>query len=344
MPTFVTRCVRDAAGSPDAFSAPTVLALLAALVAISLFVSVAATPLEAATSGDLPTPELLSADEPGTNDAEDFSSDVDVPDFYSGVDGDVFAMFDDVFASPDREPDPADAVGDIEPFPAEQEALRKAQSDPSRLNVMTLAMVRARMATVLLAKARTSPDLVPAKSGMDRAIAYALSAVDLVPDEPAFTFLLAQVYAAQPKSDLMISLAEDAAERTLALDPAKAEARLLLGAILFRQRFFGPALDSFERAVTDRPALLDIRTSGLMGSAYCLDGQAERGERFFDAFAKKDPQCGPAWFALSVLRRANGKNVEAKSSMEKAISALKSDPATRKYAGTLLKEWGGNAQ
>ena len=342
--SFVSQSLRDAPGSGSASAALASLAALA-IVAVLATATLTAPSAEAAvSSGDIPASAPLSAG-PESDDSEDeFTSDIDIPDFYAGADGDVFALAEDIFGSPDREPDPADAVGDIEPFPAEREALEKAQADPNRLNIMTLAMVRARMATTLLAKAHASMDLPPSQSGMDRALAYGLSAVDLVPDEPAFTFLLAQIYAAHPKSALMLSLAEDAAERTLALDPAKAEARLLLGAILFRERYFGPAIDTFERALTDKDSLLDMRTAGLLGSAYCLDGQAARGERFLDAFAKKNPKSGPAWFALAVLQHAIEKENDAQAGMKKAIPALKADPDAQKYARSLLKEWGGNGQ
>lgn len=342
--SFVSQSLRDAPGSGSVF------AVFPALAALALLAVFAATPLTApsadaaVSSDDIPASAPVSADAESDDSEDEFSSDIDIPDFYTGADGDVFALAEDVFGSPDREPDPADAVGDMAPFPAEREALEKAQADPSRLNIMTLAMVRARMATMLLAKAHASMDLPPSQSGMDRALAYGLSAVDLVPDEPAFTFLLAQIYAAHTKSALMLSLAEDAAERTLALDPAKSEARLLLGAILFRERYFGPAIDSFERAVTNKGDLLDIRTAGLLGSAYCLDGQAPRGERFLDAFAKKNPKSGPALFALAVLQRAIGKDKDAQAGLKKAIPALKADPDAQKYARTLLKEWGGNGQ
>jgi tetratricopeptide (TPR) repeat protein len=343
--SFVSQSLRDAPGSGSVF------AVFPALAALALLAVFAATPLTApsadaaVSSDDIPASAPVSADAESDDSEDEFSSDIDIPDFYTGADGDVFALAEDVFGSPDLEEDPADAVvDDIEPFPAEREALEKAQADPSRLNIMTLAMVRARMATMLLAKAHASMDLPPSQSGMDRALAYGLSAVDLVPDEPAFTFLLAQIYAAHTKSALMLSLAEDAAERTLALDPAKAEARLLLGAILFRERYFGPAIDNFERALTDKGDLLDIRTAGLLGSAYCLDGQAARGERFLDALAKKNPKSGPALFALAVLQRAMGNDKDAQAGMKKAIPALKADPEAQKYARTLLKEWGGNGQ
>ena len=342
--SFVSQSLRDAPGGGSAFAA------FPALAALALLVVFAGTPLTApsaeaaVSSDDIPASAPVSADAKPDDPEEEFSSDIDIPDFYAGADGDIFALAEDVFGSPDREADPADAVGDIDPFPAEREALEKAQTDPSRLNIMTLAMVRARMATMLLAKARASENLPPSQSGMDRALAYALSAVDLVPEEPAFTFLLAQIYAAHTKSALMLSLAEDAAERTLALDPAKAEARLLLGAIRFRERYFGPAIDSFERALTDKGDLLDIRTAGLLGSAYCLDGQAPRGERFLDAFAKKNPKSGPALFALAVLHHAMGNDKDAQAGMKKAIPSLKADPEAQKYARTLLKEWGGNGQ
>ena len=344
MVSFVSQSLRDAPGSGG------VSAMFPTLAALALFAMFATTTLTAfsaeaaVSSDDISESVPLSADLESGESEEEFSSDIDVPDFYTGADGDVFALAEDVFGSPDREADPADAVGDLEPFPAEREALEKAQADPSRLNIMTLAMVRARMATMLLAKAHASMDLPPSQSGMDRALAYGLSAVDLVPDEPAFTFLLAQIYAAHTKSALMLSLAEDAAERTLVLDPAKAEARLLLGAILFRERYFGPAIDNFERALTDKGDLLDIRTAGLLGSAYCLDGQAARGERFLDALAKKNPKSGPALFALAVLQRAMGNDKDAQAGMKKAIPALKADPEAQKYARTLLKEWGGNGQ
>lgn len=161
------------------------------LAALALFAMFATTTLTAfsaeaaVSSDDISESVPLSADLESGESEEEFSSDIDVPDFYTGADGDVFALAEDVFGSPDREADPADAVGDLEPFPAEREALEKAQADPNRLNIMTLAMVRARMATMLLAKARAAGDLPPSQSGMDRALAYGLSAVDLVPDEPA---------------------------------------------------------------------------------------------------------------------------------------------------------------
>ena len=173
--SFVSQSLRDAPGSGSVSAVFPALAALAVFAVFATATLTAPSAEAAVSSDDISASVPLSADLESGESEEEFSSDIDVPDFYTGADGDVFALAEDVFGSPDREADPADAVGDLEPFPAEREALEKAQADPNRLNIMTLAMVRARMATMLLAKARAAGDLPPSQSGMDRALAFALA-------------------------------------------------------------------------------------------------------------------------------------------------------------------------
>ena len=116
MVSFVSQSLRDAPGCGGVSAMFPTLAALALLAVFATTTLTAFSAEAAVSSDDIAESVPLSADLESGESEEEFSSDIDVPDFYTGADGDVFALAEDVFGSPDLEADPADAVGDLEPF------------------------------------------------------------------------------------------------------------------------------------------------------------------------------------------------------------------------------------
>ena len=95
MVSFVSQSLRDAPGCGG------VSAMFPTLAALALFAMFATTTLTAfsaeaaVSSDDISESVPLSADLESGESEEEFSSDIDVPDFYTGADGDVFALAED---------------------------------------------------------------------------------------------------------------------------------------------------------------------------------------------------------------------------------------------------------
>lgn len=265
----------------------------------------------------------------------------DGQDFFSGRDGDIFVTADEIFTEdePGGLPDPE---RELQPIPGEEEAIRAAAADPSEENILTLAILRARYAASLLDsfKKENAPPPAEGDSGhpLYTALAYAFSAAELRPDEPDIIFLIAQIYTAFGDNGFTLDLAEEALLQVLELDPYYSEARLALGALQWRERSFSLALDSLERAVSEKPALLDLNTAAMMGSAYFLENGLARGEAFFSSILEKNDRCGAALFSLALVLNG-GEKPGAAEAMERAVKAFEGDEKMASYARSVLEEW-----
>lgn len=290
----------------------------------------------------------VSASEETLTVEEEFTLEEDIPeedgpDFYSGRDIDLFASAGDLFG-PQPEHEAFDSLDPDYPLsPEEGKALEEAMKTPDELNVLTLAILRARKASSLLDSLKSGERKTPSQEGLDNplypALANALSAAELVPDEPDFLFLVAQIYAAFGPNPFTLELAEEAAEKTLELDPSYAEARLLLGILQHQNRSFSPAIDNLERAVSEKPALMDFRTASLLGAAYFLENSLPRGEQFFRKYLSSGEPNGPALFCLGVILHGMEKLPEAGETMRMAAEAFSQDTEKASYAHSVLAEW-----
>jgi len=268
----------------------------------------------------------------------------DTSDFFSGRDRDIFSIAEDVFASEEEEPEEFESLNLEVPLqPEEEKALASALENPDELNVLTLAILRAREASSILDSLKSGENTPPSGEGKDDriyiALANAMSAAEIYPDEPDFIFLLGQVYAAFGPNSFTRELAEAAAERTLELDPTYSEARLLLGILQHQNRSFTPAIDNLERAVSEKPALLDFRTSSLLGAAYFLENDLPRGEIFFRKYLSLPDHRGDALFSLAMILHGIGKMQDAGETMKLAAEAFAKDTEKASYARSVLAEW-----
>ncbi len=306
------------------------VSVLAALILFSM-------PLQGASA----TEETVTVEEEFTLE-EDIPED-DGPDFYSGRDGDIFASAVDLFG-PQQEQEEFESLDRDYPLsPEEEKALAAAMENPDELNVLTLAILRARKASSILDSLKSGERKTPSEKGLDNplylALANALSAAELAPDEPDFLFLVAQVYAAFGPNPFTLELAEEAASGTLELDPSYSEARLLLGILQHQNRSFALAIDNLERAVSEKPALLDFRTASLLGAAYFLENGLPRGEQFFRKYLSSVEPNGTALFCLGVILHGMEELPEAGETMRLAAEAFSQDTEKAVYVRSVLAEW-----
>ncbi len=295
----------------------------------------------------MPLQEASAADETVTVEEEFILEEEipedDRPDFFSGRDSDIFASAGDVFGT-EPEQEEFDSLDLAYPLsPGEEKALAAAMENPDEPNVLTLAILRARKASSILDSLKSGERKTPSEKGLDNplylALANALSAAELAPDEPDFLFLVAQVYAAFGPNPFTLELAEEAASGTLELDPSYSEARLLLGILQHQNRSFALAIDNLERAVSEKPALLDFRTASLLGAAYFLENGLPRGEQFFRKYLSSVEPNGTALFCLGVILHGMEKLPEAKETMRLAAEAFSQDTEKAAYARSVLAEW-----
>ncbi|WP_133957847.1 tetratricopeptide repeat protein [Aminivibrio pyruvatiphilus] len=313
------------------------------MIAMQLTVSV----LAALLLFSMPLQEASAADETVTVEEEFILEEEipedDRPDFFSGRDSDIFASAGDVFGT-EPEQEEFDSLDLAYPLsPGEEKALAAAMENPDEPNVLTLAILRARKASSILDSLKSGERKTPSEKGLDNplylALANALSAAELAPDEPDFLFLVAQVYAAFGPNPFTLELAEEAASGTLELDPSYSEARLLLGILQHQNRSFALAIDNLERAVSEKPALLDFRTASLLGAAYFLENGLPRGEQFFRKYLSSVEPNGTALFCLGVILHGMEELPEAGETMRLAAEAFSQDTEKAVYVRSVLAEW-----
>lgn len=295
----------------------------------------------------MPLQEASAADETVTVEEEFILEEEipedDRPDFFSGRDSDIFASAGDVFGT-EPEQEEFDSLDLAYPLsPGEEKALAAAMENPDEPNVLTLAILRARKASSILDSLKSGERKPLSEEGLDNllylALANALSAAELAPDEPDFLFLVAQVYAAFGPNPFTLELAEEAASGTLELDPSYSEARLLLGILQHQNRSFALAIDNLERAVSEKPALLDFRTASLLGAAYFLENGLPRGEQFFRKYLSSVEPNGTALFCLGVILHGMEELPEAGETMRLAAEAFSQDTEKAVYVRSVLAEW-----
>jgi len=327
---FFRRLIVPFPGESEVVAMHLTVSVLAALILFSM-------PLQGASA----TEEMVTVEEEFI--LEENSPEDDRPDFYTGQDSDIFVSAEDLFGAEQEQEEFQNFDMEFPPHPEEEKALAAAMETPDEPNVLSLAILRARKASSLLDSLKSGERKTPSQEGLDNplfpALANALSAAELVPDEPDFLFLVAQIYAAFGPNPFTRELAEEAAEKTLELDPSYAEARLLLGILQHQNRSFSPAIDNLERAVSEKPALMDFRTASLLGAAYFLENSLPRGEQFFRKYLSSGEPNGPALFCLGVILHGMEKLPEAGETMRLAAEAFSQDTEKASYARSVLAEW-----
>lgn len=267
----------------------------------------------------------------------------DLPDFFAERDKDIFLTADDIFSGYEPEAPDLPEEEEFPLIPGEEEAMKMAAEDPSEENILTLAILRGRHALSLLNDFKEKGGLPPKKGEFDHplytALNYAFSAAELYPDEPGIIFTIAQIYASFGQNTFTLDLAEEAAERVLELDPAYSEARLMLGVLQWTGRSFGLAADSLERALSEKPELMDLRTAAILGSAYLFENDIPRGEAFLRLLMEKNGSTPEVLFSLALLLQGAEKQREAEEMMDLAAKAFGEDGEMTSYARSILDDW-----
>lgn len=221
----------------------------------------------------------------------------------------------------------------------EASAMSRVQSSPTKENKQALAVIRIRHAWTLLESARRLKD----PDGLQLACEYAQSATELAPRISAGWIVLAQAYQ-EFDSPAALTLAEDAARRALALEPANQNVRLLLAQVQFKQRFYDSALASFEAAVSAQLSMASPTVVSMMALAYMFDGQSPRGEKYFTQLLGKQPGADSARLALAILLHHQGKDTLAREQLRKVELSPQVTAANRMYAVKLAELWSKEAK
>lgn len=132
--------------------------------------------------------------------------------------------------------------------------------------------------------------------------------------------------------------AEEAYRQLLAIDPANAELRYLLGTVYQGRGKPDEAIDAFQRAAALKPAFAQAHNS--LGIALARRGQRERAAECFQAAVRSQPDFAHAHNNLANVLKELGRREEALSAYLQAVR-LKSDFAeAHNNLGNLQREMG----
>jgi tetratricopeptide (TPR) repeat protein len=172
------------------------------------------------------------------------------------------------------------------------------------------------------------------------ALAAAQKAVDLDPRSAAYWRLLGRVYeSGAAEMDLATALAEEAFERSIALDPKIAETRMRLAALLSKRQAHSAAIDQVEAALTVAPELATWPAVSDLCRLYENDDQARRGVAFLEALSARQAKSHAAQLGQARLLWLDERKEEALLLANKVAD----DPQTPKFeveqARALIADW-----
>lgn len=290
----------------------------------------------------LPRPSF--AEEPGPRvleppAQEKIDKDADLSDFMANRNSSVYLTVKELDAMPDQ--DLGQAPDEYEPPASESRAMELCEKDPSELNRLALGILRGSIALEALEayrakNPRPSPDEAPE---LRKALAYALSASEICPERPNFFYILARVYGAFGANSYTQSLAREACEKALELDPSHAETLVFLAGLEFQDESFEDAVTHFLKAFAQKPELFDLNVMPLFGATCLISGKTAEGEAFVQSRLNADGGDGTALFALAQFQRAKGNKKLAIETLKKAISAWAQNPSAAAYANKIAALW-----
>ena len=220
-------------------------------------------------------------------------------------------------------------------FGEEQALLSRFNQDPTVKNAEALARFRASKAFGLLGLAEKNRD----DEAFELAMAYAESAIQLVPSNMDYRLLLASLYfhaRAEPSAGLM---AEAALSEILEKDPGNSKALLMLSQLLYEQGHYSESIDYLEKLSARHPGKLTAAVMSMAAAAYALAGENERGIQFFQDLVEKDPANFRARLGLAILLQGIGATRAAGHELQAVLRAPGLTDRHRLYARQLIHDF-----
>jgi|GEM_PF-1294322 len=168
----------------------------------------------------------------------------------------------------------------------------------------------------------------------------AQQAVELQPTIADYWRILGYAYAlGGSEIQLASALAEEAYEKSIAIDPKNTGSRMLLAALLLERQSFSRALDNIEAALSVKPELATSPVVADMCRIYLVDEQLARGEKYFAKFVAANPRSHAARLGHAILLNDLKRTAEALPLVERIARDPQAPQTDAEHAKALLKEW-----
>ena len=173
------------------------------------------------------------------------------------------------------------------------------------------------------------------------ALTLAEAATQLDPSVSSHWHLLGYIYSRFETDEVAATLAEDALERAIQINPGNTPSRLLLAQLYLRREAYSNALDQLEWVGNKQPGLRNSALSADMCRAYLLEQQAVRGENYFQSLLTLKPQSSALRLGLAILLHDTGRVQEALQQ----LAQLRAEPTATaldvEHATLLNAAWRG---
>jgi len=222
--------------------------------------------------------------------------------------------------------------------PVDEEAplVAEIEADNSVAARKKLAAFRHQQAAEVLA----DPSALANQSTVELATSKAVSATLLDPDDALHWLLRGALYNRLSVWDERASvMAEAALNRAVELNPNLAEAWLELAVLHLVNLREQNALNAFERAIEESPALASPTVVGQMCAIYALAGESERGRDFLQEAAARTPDAPALAVGLAILLMDAGDSEGAVNQAESVVALEPVGTPEHEYAAKLLEEW-----
>ena len=243
-----------------------------------------------------------------------------------------FASLDAAPAPTSSEPSPS-APTASGPAPSASAAAPAPQEDAKgkAFTAMTRALER-------LEAYEKSKDHADWQAGLEAA----QEAVELQPETADYWRVLGYAYSlGGTEIQLASALAEEAYEKSIAIDPRNTGSRMLLAALLLERKSYSRALDNIEAAVTIKPDLAASAVVVDMCRVYIIDEQTKRGAAFLNTFVSLNPRSHAARLGLALMLKEQNRTAEAIQHATRVANDPQAPQPDAEHAKALLKEWQG---
>jgi hypothetical protein len=170
----------------------------------------------------------------------------------------------------------------------------------------------------------------------------AQKAVELQPGQSDYWRILGYAYSlGGAEVDLASALAEEAYEKSIALDPKNTGSRMLLADLLIKRQSYSRALDNIEAALSVKPELASSPVVADICRLYIADEQIKRGAAFLQKFLASHPRSHSARLGQAILLKEENRTAEALQLAAKVATDPQAPQTDAEHAKALLKAWQG---
>lgn len=184
----------------------------------------------------------------------------------------------------------------------------------------------------------TSKDHATWQAGLEAA----QQAVELQPQTADYWRILGYAYAlGGTEIQLASALAEEAYEKSIALDPNNTGSRMLLASLLIERTAYARALDQIEAALGTRSELATSAVVADLCRLYILDELTNRGITFLSGLTQKVPRNQSLRLGLAILLKEQNRTAEAIRLASEVAANPQAPQTDAEHAKALLKAWQG---